>query len=188
MNLGRNIQKAALLLPLARARRSAQIAFIASILMAGTSIIAFAQASSGVTGTVTDNTGAVISGATVNIVNNGTQVTTSATTTSAGTYAVTGLLPGRYTVTVSAPGFNRAVKNEVNIEVSVNATIDFSLNAGSGDQTISVTADLISLNTTQPELGTTIEPVVVAGASYSSRWRTWTADRYASISGARCTG
>ncbi len=135
-------------------------AVAAGMLMAGAASIAFAQASSGVTGTVTDSTGAVISGAAVSIVNNGTQTSTQAVTTSAGTYAVTGLLPGRYTISVSAPGFNRERKNEVNVEVSVTATIDFSLSAGSGE-TVTVSADLIALNTTQPELGTTIEPIVV---------------------------
>ncbi len=129
------------------------------VLLAG--VTCMAQSSSGITGTVTDNTGAVIGNANLDIVNDATQTTTKAVSDSAGTYAVTGLLPGRYTVTVSAPGFSREIKNQVNIEVSVTATINFNLQIGKNDQTVSVTADLISLNTTQPELGTTIEPIVV---------------------------
>jgi len=130
------------------------------LLAVGTNI-GFAQAASGITGTVTDKSGAVIPGAAVTITNNDTQTSVNTVTTSAGTYAATGLLPGRYTVTALAPNFSKSVKNQVNIEVSVTATIDFNLVAGSNDQTVSVTADLISLNTTQPELGTTIEPEVV---------------------------
>ncbi len=83
-------------------------------------------------------------------------------TSSAGTYAATGLQPGRYTLAVSAPGFNKSIRDQVNIEVSTQATIDVTLNAGGSETTVEVSAPLISLNTTQPELGTTIEPAVVA--------------------------
>ncbi len=143
-------------------RRAAGLscATAALVFAAGTCL---GQASSGVTGTVTDESGAVVRGATVTVTNIGTQTVTNLTTTSDGTYAVTGLVPGRYTIVVTAPGFSREEKTQVNVEVTVQSTIDFTLQAGNNDQTISVTADLISLNTTQPELGTTIEPVVVAG-------------------------
>ncbi len=121
-----------------------------------------AQASNGVTGTVTDPTGAVVPGAAVAVTNVGTQTTVNAVTSSSGTYAVTGLVPGRYTITVTAPGFSKAVRNDVNVEVTVQATMDIRLASGEATQTVEVNADLIALNTTQPELGTTIEPAVVA--------------------------
>lgn len=122
---------------------------------------AMAQSSSGVTGTVTDNSGAIVPNASVEIRNVATDTATKAVTSSSGTYAFTGLLPGRYTITVEAPGFSKVVRSDVNVEVTVQATIDVKLNAGS-DTTVEVTSPLISLNTTQPELGTTIEPAVVA--------------------------
>ena len=62
----------------------------------------FAQANAGVTGTVTDSSGAVVVGATVTITNQGTSVATHTTTSSSGTYAVTGLAPGVYSVAVEA--------------------------------------------------------------------------------------
>ena len=124
--------------------------------------IGFAQASSGVVGTVTDNSGAVVPGAAVTITNIATATSVNTMTTSSGSYAATGLLPGRYTITVTAPGFSKTIKDQVNIEVTTQATIDISLNAGGSDTTVEVTSPLISLNTTQPELGTTIEPAVVA--------------------------
>ncbi len=120
-----------------------------------------AQASSGITGTVTDNGGAIVPGANVTIVNKGTQQTVNTVTSSVGQYTSIGLLPGRYTVTVTFPGFAKSVKNEVNIEVSSQSTVDFVLNAGGAETVVQVTAPLISLNTTVPELGTTIEPEVV---------------------------
>ena len=120
-----------------------------------------AQTVSGVTGTVTDDTGAVVSGAAVSIKNNATGTVANTITTSAGQYTEEGLQPGRYTVTVTAPGFQKAVTNEVNVEVTVRSTIDFKLQPGSNTETVEVSADLIALNTTQPELGTTIENKVV---------------------------
>lgn len=122
---------------------------------------ASAQASAGVTGTVTDTSGAVVTGANVTITNVSTTTTNKAVTSSSGTYTVRGLNPGRYTVEIDAPGFKKASK-EVTIEVSTMATIDFNLALGSGTETVQVTADQIALNTTQPELGSTIEPAVVA--------------------------
>ena len=123
---------------------------------------ASAQASAGITGTITDSSGAVISGAHVTITNEGTSVADHAVTESAGTYAFKGVLPGKYTIAVDSSGFKKGVQKGVTVEVSTTATIDITLNAGAASETVSVTADQIALNTTQPELGSTIEPVVVA--------------------------
>ncbi|HUN86729.1 MAG TPA: TonB-dependent receptor [Terracidiphilus sp.] len=123
---------------------------------------AFAQASAAVTGTVTDTTGAVVTNAQVTITNQDTTAVFHTVTSSAGTYTDKGLLPGHYTVKVDAPGFKTEVKRDIPIEVSTAATIDFTLTAGATNETVQVTADQIAMNTTQPELGSTIEPVVVA--------------------------
>ena len=123
---------------------------------------ASAQASAGVTGTITDSSGAVVSGAKVTITNDATSVSSNTVTESAGTYSFRGLVPGRYTISVDASGFKKEVKQGVNIDVSSTPTVDFSLSAGATNETVQVTAEEIALNTTQPELGSTIEPVVVA--------------------------
>jgi len=120
-----------------------------------------AQATAGLTGTVTDTSGAVIASAHVTITNQDTSIQNKAITSSAGTYSIKGLLPGRYTVAIDASGFKKAVQKDVRIEVSTAATIDFTLQPGTANETVSVVADQIALNTTQPELGSTIEPVVV---------------------------
>jgi hypothetical protein len=119
------------------------------------------QASAGITGTITDTTGAVVANARVTITNQGTSAADHTTTSSVGTYSFKGLNPGKYTVTVDATGFKTDVKQNINIEVSTTATIDFTLSAGATNETVQVTADQIALNTTQPELGSEIEPVVV---------------------------
>lgn len=141
--------------------RLAQIVFITVCTFLLTPQAAFTQAIAGLTGTITDTSGAVIPGAKVTIKNQETSVTSRLDGTSAGTYAVSGLAPGKYTIEVEATGFKRAVQRDVNVEVSTTATIDFSLSAGAATDTVEVTATQIALNTTQPQLGSTIEPEVV---------------------------
>jgi len=122
---------------------------------------ASAQASAGITGTVTDSSGAVVPNATVTVTNEGTSIADHTTSSSAGTYAFKALNPGKYSVSVTAHGFKKAVQQHINVEVSTTNTIDVTLVAGGADETVQVTADQVALNTTQPELGSTIEPVVV---------------------------
>ncbi len=142
--------------------RGAWLPVLAGALLIGHTCRVQAQASSGLTGTVTDSAGASIPGATLDIVNTATQQTIHTVTSSAGQYTSVGVPPGRYTITVNAAGFAKSIKDQVNIEVGSQSTIDFRLNAGGADTTVEVNAPLISLNTTDPELGTTIENTVVA--------------------------
>ena len=123
--------------------------------------IAFSQANAGITGTVTDSSGAVVSGAKVVITNVDTTVAADTTTSSAGTYTIRGLNPGRYSIAIQASGFKKEV-HEQTIEVSTIATVDFALSPGASSDTVEVSSSQIALNTTQPELGSTIEPEVVA--------------------------
>jgi hypothetical protein len=124
--------------------------------------VAYAQANAGITGTVTDPSGAVVPNAAVTVTNTATGVQSHTTTSSAGTYAVTGLTPGVYSVTIEAAGFKKSVQDGINIEVTVTSTVNATLTTGQASETVEVTADAIALNTTQPQLGSTIEPAVVA--------------------------
>ncbi|HMD20678.1 MAG TPA: carboxypeptidase-like regulatory domain-containing protein, partial [Alloacidobacterium sp.] len=121
----------------------------------------FAQANAGITGTVTDSSGAVVVGATVTITDQATGGSNHTTTSSSGTYAVTGLKPSVYSITVEAPGFKKNVQNTVTVEVSTTNTVNITLSTGSAAETVEVTATAIALNTTQPQLGSTVEPIVV---------------------------
>ncbi len=123
---------------------------------------AYAQASAGLNGTVVDSSGAVIPNAQVTITNEQTGTVQKTVSSSAGTFSVSGLTPDKYKVMVQAPEFKTEVQNDVNIEVSVTATLTFTLSTGETSQTVQVTANAISLNTTSPQLGTTLEPAVVA--------------------------
>lgn len=120
-----------------------------------------AQALQGITGTVTDATGAVIPNAKVTATNTETGVVNKATTNTSGTYQFPALNPGIYTVKVTAPGFQTGVYNGVGVEVSKTSSVNATLQAGATTQTVEVTASPIALNATEPKLGTTVENRVV---------------------------
>ena len=77
-------------------------------------------------GTVSDSSGAVIAGANVTITNQGTGIQTHTTTSSAGTYAVTGLTPGHLFLSIEGSGFKKFVQNSINIEVSTTNTVNIA--------------------------------------------------------------
>ena len=115
-----------------------------------------AQALSGISGTVTDTSGAVIPGAKVTVTNDATKVSSPAVTTSAGTYRLTDLIPGAYTVRVEAPGFEAFVLSGLHVDVATVETANATLKPGATTTEVQVTSPAIALETTEPELGTTI--------------------------------
>src|SRR5262245_44841148 len=77
-----------------------------------------------VVGTVSDNTGAVVPGATINIVNTETQFVYNGETNAEGGYYVPNLNPGTYRLTISAQGFKRYVREGVILRTSEQPRID----------------------------------------------------------------
>ncbi|MHB1700101.1 MAG: outer membrane beta-barrel protein [Acidobacteriaceae bacterium] len=121
-----------------------------------------AQALGGLTGTVTDPTGAGIPGARVTFKNGATGVVMQVGTTSTGTYAATALASGQYSLTVEAPGFKKYVETSVVVEIGVTPTINIQMAIGAADQNVLVVSNSIALNTTQAQVGTSLEPKLVS--------------------------
>jgi hypothetical protein len=129
-----------------------------------------AQGLSGITGTVTDPSGAVVPGAKVTVTNIATNISTMAVTASAGTYTITDLIPGTYKVRVEMAGFAAGVLTDVHVDVSRYTSADVSLKTGVATETVEVIAQQIALETTQPQLGTIVEnklvdevPILIGG-------------------------
>ncbi len=120
-----------------------------------------AQALSGVTGTVTDDSGAVIADAKVTVTNNSTNVVNSTVTSSAGTFTIIDLTPGSYTVSIEKVGLKTWVSRNVTVDVGRNTSVDAVMKAGDVTEKIEVTAESIALETTQPELSTLLETKVL---------------------------
>src|SRR2546426_4005544 len=102
----------------------------------------FGQAQSGtVVGTVTDQVGAVVPGATVTLVNEGTQFTRATTTNSGGQYVAYSLPTGRITVSVEHSGFQKLVRSGVELTAADILTVNLQLSIGNVQETVQVTGE-----------------------------------------------
>ena len=115
------------------------LAVLAVVCLAGS---AFGQALSGTAvGTVTDQAGAVVPGATVLLLHEGTQFTRSTNTNANGQYAAYSFPTGRLTVTVEHPGFQKLVRSGVELTAADTLTINLQLNVGNVQETVQVTSE-----------------------------------------------
>src|SRR2546423_904603 len=92
------------------------------------------QGLSGISGTVTDPSGAVVPDAAVAVTNDATGVSTRTTTSSAGTYIITDLIPGTYTIKVEKAGFSIALQKGIKVDVSRFSSVDIALKAGTASE------------------------------------------------------
>jgi hypothetical protein len=117
----------------------------------------FAQTSQGtIQGTVADQTGGAIARATVSVIDAARGITRTLITDSAGAYVAPNLTPGPYTVRAEAMGFQTVDHPNVNVEVGQSLRVDFSLQPGAQNQTITVTSEVPAINTTDATLGGTV--------------------------------
>lgn len=104
-------------------------------------ITAFAQAGrGGLSGLVTDATGAAIPGVPVELKSAGTGVTVSTVTTGAGLYSFVSLTPAIYQLTVTHPGFETVIQKNVVVTVDQVTTLNITLQPGTVNQVVAVTA------------------------------------------------
>ncbi len=144
---------------LASAKKLLTLSWIAALFLFAATVCGNAQQITGaVTGTVTDMSGALVANATVTAKNDGTGLTRSATSDSAGAYVIQYLPVGTYTVTVEAPGFKRFVQQNLVIQVDQTQPLPVALGVGTTSETIIVTTAPPLVNTTSETLGRTISP------------------------------
>jgi hypothetical protein len=115
------------------------------------------QASS-LTGRVTDQTGAVISGASVVICNVETADCRTTKTDDFGIYVIDGLAPGSYSAKVNARGFERFSQMSVAVAASAQTVVDVRLTVGAETQTVTVQADALAVQTDSNVVSTLIGP------------------------------
>jgi hypothetical protein len=109
-----------------------------------------------ITGRVSDPSSAAISGARVTATNTGTNVVYKTTTTEAGVYVLRQLAPGKYELTVEAPGFRKFVATEIELNVASTVTVNADMQVGQVEQTVEVSAEITGLQTSTSDLGTVI--------------------------------
>jgi hypothetical protein len=112
---------------------------LSALLIAMVVGIAWAQFGAGIEGTVSDASGALIPKASVELVNNETKQTRTTTTSAEGFYRFSGLAPGRYTVTATAPGFKKQQMDNVSIRAEQTEGLNLQLATGDVTDTVTVT-------------------------------------------------
>ncbi len=108
-----------------------------------------------INGTVTDSSGGVLGKVSVKVKNAGTNLEVNATTKDDGSYLVSALPIGKYSVTFSLEGFNSEVHSEILVQGGLTRTVNGALNAGSITTSVTVSATPL-LNQTDTTIGYTL--------------------------------
>jgi hypothetical protein len=123
----------------------------------------------GISGIVTDPSGAVVAGATVTAVETATNTAYKTISSSAGEFAFSNLELGDYVVTVTASGFSSEKVNKVTVTAGVSYTLPVRLHMASAAQTVEVTAEQLTVDTATDEQASAIPEQIVANLPNSGR-------------------
>ena len=127
--------------------------FLAMLALFVGSAMAQISGTGAISGTVTDPSGAVVAGATVTATDTETNVQAVRTTTSAGDYNISPLIPGLYTVTVTAAGFEQTIQKNVTVNALATVAVQIKLAVGKANETVTITDAPPMLSTTDATLG-----------------------------------
>ncbi len=114
--------------------------------------VAGAQVSASLSGTVTDQSGAIVSGAAITARNVDTEASRDAVTDSVGHYQLFSLSLGQYEVRAKKTGFTEEVRKGVLLVVGQDAIVDLSLRVGESTQQVTVTADAPQISATTSDI------------------------------------
>lgn len=136
---------------------------IALLVVLPGSLLAQSVVSGDITGTVTDQSGAVVSGATVTLKGADTGVNLSDTTSQSGSYRFPLLKPGKYTVGVAHTGF-KGFSQTVTVAVGQATTVNIKLEVGSQSEVVEVTGEGAVLQTENSEITTNFSATQLGNA------------------------
>jgi Carboxypeptidase regulatory-like domain len=137
--------------------RSALLWIVTISLIASLPLAAQIGGQGSITGTVVDPDGAVVGGATVTATNPSTNEKLTQTSSSSGSFTLSPLNPGLYTVTVSAPGFKTLTQQNVSVDALQVVGLKPQLSIGSAAESVTVEAAPPQLDTTNATVGATME-------------------------------
>ena len=139
------------------------------LLVLSVPLLLVAQSDNGnIQGTITDSSGAVVSGATIDVTNQATGQTVNAVSGGAGDYAVNALKPGQYQVQVKATNFSSVTQN-VTLQIGQTLPLNFALKAGAVTENVVVTTEAPLVATQTSDLGDVITGRQVVDLPLNSR-------------------
>ena len=145
----------------------ALICLCLSVILAPT---VMAQGNAGrILGTVTDQTGGAIAGSTVTVTNVGTNITRTLKTDDAGEYTAPNLIPGMYMVSAESNGFKKVERQNIVLEIGQDLRVDLQLQPGEVTQTVTVTESVPLVETTNAEMGGTLQSQIIESLPINGR-------------------
>jgi hypothetical protein len=148
-------------------RRVALIAMF--LIVAAGVVLAQSAGTAGLTGTITDPSGAAVPNVTVTLTSNDTNQVRTAMTGGDGQYKFTLLPPGAYKVRFAANGFKTAEVSAVSLNVTESPVLDRKLEVGAQSEQVTVEATAETLQTASSTLGTTVGTRTVTELPLASR-------------------
>src|SRR5580692_9054634 len=131
-----------------------RLSFCFSIYLALFAVCGFGQqGTTSLRGTILDKSGASITGATVTLTNVEQALQRSGTSTDTGAYEFVSLPPGTYTLRVEASGFRPNEQKNLQLLVNNPTTLNVTMVLGSSTETVEVSAQSETINTTDASLG-----------------------------------
>jgi hypothetical protein len=130
---------------------------------------AFSQNTAKILGTVSDQSGAAVVGATVTIKSTASSIERTTQTTSTGAYEVPALPPGTYNVQVQMAGFETQLAKGVQLEVSNNAVQNFGLKVANTTEVVTVEGTAPVIEATTMTVGQTINQRTVQDIPLNGR-------------------
>src|SRR6266496_6335668 len=130
---------------------------------------ASAQATATLNGVVRDSSGAVISQATVTLHNTDTGTNRESLTNDSGLYVFVSVPPGEYVLKVTKNGFTTATQSGLHVLVNQASTQDIILRVGSTQESVTVEATAVNLETANATLGTVIQSKQVTDLPLNGR-------------------
>jgi len=117
-----------------------------------------AQVTTGsLSGTVVDPTGALVSGATVTLINEGSSARQQATTSTAGAFRFTFLSVGRYDLEITKPGFRSLKSSSISVDANIEHTVGpFKLEVGQTTESVEVSSAAPLVESAQAQVSTAI--------------------------------
>lgn len=112
-------------------------------------------------GVVRDSSGAVVSGAIVNIKNTATGEVRKVISNGEGVYSAPNLQPGPYQVEVAAAGFRSVLQKDLNLTVGAQQSLNIALQVGSNTQTVVVTDVPAAIETSSSAMSATVDSTTV---------------------------
>jgi hypothetical protein len=127
------------------------------------SLPSFAQSDRGaIAGTILDSSGAAVQGAEITATGAQTGTVYKTSSSDVGAYRITDMQIGTYNISVTAQGFKKAEQTGVQIQINTTSSMDITLQAGAVTDTVTVLADVPTLQTETSDIGTVVSERQIA--------------------------